>query len=119
MSSADAAWAMSVVGRTRACAAAALADDIARHHSACIWIGPPQPALKTKPQEDDERFVADVGRTVRAQGCAFIDSNPLSDRSFVLRGDSEGIHYQGAGEKAWEAKVWNVLRPVLIAKLQK
>jgi len=99
--------------------AAALAGDIVRHHSACIWIGPPQAALKTKPQEDYERFVADVGRAVKAEGCAFIDSNPLSDRSFVLRGDPEGIHYQGVGEKAWETRVWAVLRPVLLAQLRR
>jgi hypothetical protein len=99
--------------------AAALAGDIVRHHSACIWIGPPQAALRTKPQADYERFVADVGRAVKAEGCAFIDSNPLSDRAFVLHGDPEGIHYQGAGEKAWETRVWAVLHPVLLAQLRR
>ncbi len=93
--------------------AAALADDIRGRNSQCIWIGPPQAALKTKPVEDYERFVADVGRTVKAQGCAFIDSNPLSDRAYVIRGDPEGIHYQGAGERSWETRVWTVMKPVL------
>jgi hypothetical protein len=97
--------------------AAALADDIVQGKSACIWIGPPQAALKTKPVEDYERFVADVGRAVKAEGCAFIDSNPLSDRAYVIRGDPEGIHYQGAGEKAWETRVWAALRPVLRERL--
>ncbi|MEI9997029.1 MAG: SGNH/GDSL hydrolase family protein [Rhizomicrobium sp.] len=94
-----------------------LADAIADGHSRCIWIGPPQAALKTKPEADYARFVADVGRAVRGEGCAFIDSAPLSDRNFVLRGDPEGIHYQAAGEKDWERKVWTVLRPVLLARL--
>ena len=82
-------------------------------------LNPPQASLKTKPQEDYERFVADVGRAVRARGCAFIDSNPLSDRGFVLHGDPEGIHYRGDGERAWETKVWQQLRPVLLTRLQR
>ena len=94
-----------------------LARDIRDGNSQCVWIGPPQPALKTKPAADYERFVADVGRAAREAGCAYIDSNPLSDRAYVLRGDPEGIHYQGAGERAWETKVWSVLRPVLQARL--
>jgi hypothetical protein len=94
-----------------------LAVAIARGDSACIWIGPPQASLKTRPLDDYQRFAADVGRAVTARGCSFIDSGPLSDRNFVLRGDPEGIHYQGAGEKAWEAKVWGQLRPVLEARL--
>ena len=96
---------------------AQLAQDIAQGGSQCVWIGPPQPALSTKPAADYERFVADVGRAARAAGCAYIDSDPLSDRGFVLKGDPEGIHYQGAGERAWEAKVWGVLKPVLEARL--
>ena len=94
-----------------------LAGDIARGNSQCVWIGPPQASTTTKPVKDYERFVADVGRTAREAGCVFIDSNPLSDRAFVLRGDPEGIHYQGAGERAWETKVWGQLRPVLQARL--
>ncbi len=94
-----------------------LAGEIAQGHSQCIWIGPPQTAEKTKPAQDYERFSADVGHAARAAGCAYIDSNPLSDRNFVLRGDPEGIHYQGAGERAWETKVWAQLRPVLQARL--
>ncbi|HEY0301515.1 MAG TPA: hypothetical protein VGC36_09295, partial [Rhizomicrobium sp.] len=88
---------MDLVGR--------LAGDIADGGSRCIWIGPPQPAVKTKPIADYERFVADVGKAARAAGCAYIDSNPLSDRKYVLRGDPEGIHYQGAGERDWEVRV--------------
>jgi hypothetical protein len=61
--------------------------------------------------------VADLSRTVAGKGCIFIDSNPLSDRSQLLRGDPEGIHYQGVGERAWETKVWQQLRPQLIARL--
>ncbi len=94
-----------------------LAGDIAHGDSQCVWIGPPQAAVTTKPVKDYERFVADVGRVAKSAGCAFIDSNPLSDRAFVLHGDPEGIHYQGAGEKAWETKVWGQLRPVLQARL--
>ena len=96
-----------------------LAKDIASGGSQCIWIGPPQAALTAKPLADYERFVADAGKVARAAGCAYIDSNPLSDRKYVLRGDSEGIHYQGAGEKAWETKVWAQLRPVLKSLLMR
>lgn len=94
-----------------------LASEIAQGGSHCVWIGPPQTAEKTKPVRDYEQFATDVGRAARAAGCAYIDSNPLSDRNFVLRGDPEGIHYQGAGERAWETKVWAQLRPVLQARL--
>ena len=90
-----------------------LAKQIASGGSQCIWIGPPQASLKTKPLADYERFVADAGKAARAAGCAYIDSNPLSDRKYVLHSDSEGIHYQGDGEKDWETKVWAQLKPVL------
>jgi hypothetical protein len=97
--------------------ASELAGDIAHARSLCLWIGPPQPALTTKPAEDYEQFVADVGKVVASKGCIFIDSNPLSDRAMILRNDPEGIHYQGVGEKSWETKVWAVLRPQLISHL--
>lgn len=96
---------------------AGLAGDIGAASSRCIWIGPPQVALRTRPAEDYTRFSADLGRTARHAGCGYIDSNPLSDRRFVAPRDSEGIHYQPAGEKAWEANVWAVLRPILIGLL--
>ena len=48
---------------------------------------------------------------------AVTGSPPLSDRSQLLRGDPEGIHYQGVGERAWETKVWQQLRPQLLAHL--
>ena len=94
-----------------------LVGDIDRANSLCVWIGPPQTAISTKPVKDYEQFVADLGHTLASKGCIFIDSNPLSDRSQLLRGDPEGIHYQGAGERAWETKVWQQLRPQLIARL--
>jgi hypothetical protein len=94
-----------------------LVGDIDRANSLCVWIGPPQTAISTKPVKDYEQFVADLGRAVTSKGCIFIDSNPLSDRSQLLRGDPEGIHYQGVGERAWETKVWQQLRPQLIAHL--
>ena len=90
-----------------------LARDIAAGGSQCIWIGPPQPSLKTKSQAEYERLVSDMGNAAHGAGCAYVDSNPLSDRKYVLHSDSEGIHYQGAGEKDWETKVWAQLRPVL------
>ena len=94
-----------------------LAGDIVAQGSQCLWIGPPQASLKTKSLMVYKQFVADLGRTAKAASCAFIDSNPLSDRRFVLRGDPEGIHYDGDGEKAWETRVWAALRPVLKAQL--
>ncbi|HEX4301977.1 MAG TPA: hypothetical protein VHZ78_04250 [Rhizomicrobium sp.] len=94
-----------------------MADAIAKGGSQCIWIGPPQIALHAKPIEVYERYVADLRRAVTAHGCAFIDSNPLSDRKFLLRSDPEGIHYDGTGERAWEHGVWAALRPLLQARL--
>ncbi len=96
-----------------------LARDISRARSLCVWIGPPQVALTTKPVKDYEQFVADVGRAAADSGCIFIDSNPLSDRNYLLRSDSEGIHYQGEGERAWETKVWSKLHPALVARLSR
>ncbi len=90
-----------------------LVRDVAAGGSQCLWIGPPQASLKTKPLADYERFVADLGKAARGAGCAYVDSNPLSDRKYVLHSDSEGIHYQGAGEIAWETRVWAQLRPLL------
>ncbi len=94
-----------------------LSDAIAKGGSQCIWIGPPQIALNAKPVGVYDRYVADLGRAVTSHGCTFIDSNPLSDRKFVLRSDPEGIHYDAAGERAWEHGVWAALRPLLLARL--
>jgi hypothetical protein len=96
---------------------AALARQIRDAGSRCIWIGPPQVALKTKSAEDYARFSSDLGIAARRAGCAFVDSNPLSDRRYVAPRDSEGIHYQPTGEKTWEANVWTVMRPILIGLL--
>ncbi|MBS0472715.1 MAG: SGNH/GDSL hydrolase family protein [Proteobacteria bacterium] len=97
--------------------AARLARAVQTAGSQCIWIGPPQAALTTKPLADYERFTADLGRALRAAGCGYVDSNPLSDRKYVLARDPEGIHYQGAGERDWETRVWVQLRPLLLSKL--
>jgi len=99
--------------------AARLAGQIKDAGSGCFWIGPPQAALFTKPVKEYEKFVADIGRAIQAGGCTFIDSNPLSDRFYLLKKDPEGTHYQSAGEKAWEAKVWAQLEPALKARLAK
>jgi len=94
-----------------------LAGQVRDAGSRCIWIGPPQVALRTRSAEDYGRFSFDLGRAARRAGCGYIDSNPLSDRRYVAPRDSEGIHYQPAGEKAWQAKVWAALRPILIGLL--
>ncbi|MBL6936903.1 MAG: SGNH/GDSL hydrolase family protein [Alphaproteobacteria bacterium] len=96
---------------------AALAGQVRAAGSRCIWIGPPQVALRTKSAEDYTRFSTDLGRAAKRAGCGYIDSNPLSDRRYVAPRDSEGIHYQPTGEKAWQANVWTVLRPILIGLL--
>ena len=96
-----------------------LAQQIADSGSGCVWIGPPQPALTTKPAVDYQRFAADMGSAARAAGCRFIDSDPLSDRALVLRRDPEGTHYQSQGEKNWAAKVWPLLEPMIKTALLK
>lgn len=95
----------------------ALASEVRGAGSRCIWIGPPQVAERTRPAADYARFSTDLGRAAQHSGCGYIDSNPLSDRRYIVVQDSEGIHYQPAGEKAWEARVWVVLRPILIGLL--
>jgi hypothetical protein len=94
-----------------------LVGEIRDAGSQCIWIGPPQASEKTKPIAEYEKFVGDLGRTVTEGGCAFIDSNPLSDRAYVLKGDREGIHYKSDGERAWRIAVWRALEPVLHTQL--
>ena len=100
-------------------AVARLIGQIAEAGSGCIWIGPPQTALFTRPVGEYEKFVADMGRVAQSNGCAFINSNPLSDRLYLLKRDPEGTHYEPTGERAWEAKVWPQLEPVLKARLAK
>jgi hypothetical protein len=95
-----------------------LVDRIRSGGSQCIWIGPPQASLKTKTLAEYAKFVDDLGRTVRDKGCTFIDSDPLSDRSYVLKRDPEGTHYQSDGERAWRVKVWQQLQPILQTKLK-
>jgi len=82
-------------------------------NSRCIWIGPPQPALKTRTAAEYTDFMAALREQVEADGCTFIDSGPLSDRRYVLARDSEGTHYTGEGEKQWSVGVWNVLAPAV------
>ncbi|MDR3528181.1 MAG: hypothetical protein P4L57_12980 [Rhizomicrobium sp.] len=82
-------------------------------NSRCIWIGPPQPALKTRTADEYNDFMDSLRQQVEADGCTFIDSGPLSDRRFVLPRDSEGTHYTGEGEKQWSVGVWRVLAPAV------
>lgn len=93
--------------------ATALLRTVKKSGSRCIWIGPPQAALKTRSEAEYGVFVAGLKKTVESSGCAFIDSAPLSDRRYVMAGDPEGTHYQGEGEKKWAAAVWTVLAPAL------
>jgi hypothetical protein len=93
--------------------AVALVKEVKSSGSRCVWIGPPQPALKTRSEAEYIGFVAEMKKAVEASGCSFIDSAPLSDRKYVLSRDPEGTHYQGEGEKRWAAAVWQVLAPVL------
>lgn len=94
-----------------------MADRIEAAGSRCIWIGPPQPALKTQPDEEYQTFMRELGHAAESHGCKFIDSGPLSDRSLLLARDPEGTHYRGAGEIAWSEKVWEKLEPLLKAAL--
>lgn len=98
---------------------ARLAGQVKASGSGCIWIGPPQAALFARPAKDYEKLVADMSRAAQHEDCVFIDSNPLSDRAYLLKRDPEGTHYEPAGERAWEAKVWVLLEPALKARLAK
>lgn len=93
--------------------AATMVAQVRSAGSRCVWIGPPQPALKTRSEADYGGFVAGLKKAVESGGCAFIDSAALSDRRYVIARDPEGTHYQGDGEKKWAAAVWTLLAPAL------
>jgi len=95
-----------------------LIGEIKAAGSRCIWIGPPEPALSTRSIAEYRRLTGDLARIAKAGGCDFVDSDPLSDRAYVLKRDSEGIHYRSEGEKAWEAKLWPVIEPLVMAGLK-
>jgi hypothetical protein len=74
------------------------------NHSACIWIGPPQPGdLFVDPAVFDS-FVADLKRTVVNAGCRYIASDDKTDRRNLGR-HTKDDHYARDDAEAWARKV--------------
>ena len=84
--------------------AARLIAAIADQHSACIWIGPPQPGDLFVDPPVYENFVADLKRTVERNGCRYIASDDKTDRRNLGR-HSKDDHYSKDDAEAWARKV--------------
>jgi hypothetical protein len=81
-----------------------LIDAIEAHHSACIWIGPPQPGDLFVDPEVYESFIADLKRTVTRDGCRYIASDDKTDRRDLGR-HTKDDHYSRDDAIAWARKV--------------
>jgi hypothetical protein len=89
-----------------------LIDAIQAHHSACIWIGPPQPGDLFVDPEVYESFVADLRREVTHDGCRYIGSDDKTDRRNLGR-HTKDDHYSRDDAIVWARKVLAELaRPV-------
>jgi hypothetical protein len=73
-------------------------------HSACIWIGPPQPGNLFVPPSVYESFVDDLERTVTRNGCRYIASDDKTNRR-NLGENTKDDHYSKADAEAWARKV--------------
>ncbi|MGD0142202.1 MAG: hypothetical protein ABSC92_03505, partial [Rhizomicrobium sp.] len=73
-------------------------------HSACIWVGPPQPGNLFVPPGEYESFVGDLERTVTRNGCRYISSDDKTDRH-DLGENTKDDHYSKPDAEAWARKV--------------
>jgi hypothetical protein len=73
-------------------------------HSACIWIGPPQPGNLFVPPSTYESFVDDLEHTVARNGCRYISSDDKTDRR-NLGENTKDDHYSKPDAEAWARKV--------------
>jgi hypothetical protein len=73
-------------------------------HSACIWIGPPQPGNLFVPPSEYESFVGDLERTVTRNGCHYISSDDKTNRH-DLGENTKDDHYSRPDAEAWARKV--------------
>lgn len=85
-----------------------LIDAIHAEHSACIWIGPPEPGDLFVAPEKYESFVADLKQTVLANGCRYIASDDKTDRR-DLGVHTKDDHYGKDDAIAWAGKVLDEL----------
>lgn len=88
-----------------------LIGKIKAHHSECVWIGPPQPALFFRTAEAYQAFNERLRSTVKGGGCRFILSDDKTSRENLR--DAMGLHYDCANATRWSEKVMKELRPVL------
>jgi hypothetical protein len=73
-------------------------------HSACIWVGPPQPGNLFVPPSVYESFVDDLQHTVTHNGCRYISSDDKTDRH-DLGENTKDDHYSKPDAEAWARKV--------------
>jgi hypothetical protein len=73
-------------------------------HSACIWIGPPQPGNLFVPPSVYESFIDDLEHTVTHNGCRYISSDDKTDRR-NLGENTKDDHYSRPDAQAWARKV--------------
>ena len=81
-----------------------LIDAIHAQHSACIWIGPPQPADLFVDPDIYDSFNSALKRTVTRDACRYIDSSLMTDRRNLGRHTRDNHYGQGDAE-AWARKV--------------
>ena len=84
--------------------AANLIAAIHAQHSACIWIGPPQPGNLFVPPGEYESFVDDLARTVTRNGCRYVSSDDKTNRR-DLGENTKDDHYSRPDAEAWARKV--------------
>ncbi len=85
-----------------------LIGAIHEQHSACIWIGPPQPGDLFVDPAVFKGFVDDLKRTVIRNDCRYIGSDDKTDRE-KLGKHTKDDHYAKPDAVAWAMKVLDEL----------
>jgi hypothetical protein len=76
---------------------------IASTSANCIWVGPPQ--YKSRDLVDIQNAAKSLKLVVEQNGCKFIDSTTLTDKSNM----ADSVHYNSVGGKAWAEKVYSAI----------
>jgi hypothetical protein len=88
--------------------AANLIAAIRKAHSACIWIGPPQPGDLFVDDRIYRSFLADLAAVAKENDCRYIASDDKTDRR-LLGQNTRDNHYGRDDAVAWARKVLNEL----------
>jgi hypothetical protein len=87
-------------------------QNIRAKGSACIWIGPPQPALFFLSKAAYEHFVQTLSAVVSHANCQFVDSNTKTSRQNL--NDPMGLHYSCRDATHWAEQVFREISPSLV-----